>query len=161
MTQTRSIVSSESKWIREGVDLAALAHEDEPGWFAAFLIDLSHKTSTRATQVSKANPIYSSMAESEPLCLLILNRPSSAPANKKPSQATNGLFDLDPPSRYLPPNHPHRPRRHATSPPRHHPLRTPTHGPRPRPPQRGIPVPDRFCLHVGFLGGLRRGHQGE
>ncbi|KAI4227341.1 MAG: hypothetical protein L6R36_002484 [Xanthoria steineri] len=50
MTQTRSIVSSESKWIREGVDLAALAHEDEPGWFAAFLIDLSHKTSTRATQ---------------------------------------------------------------------------------------------------------------
>ncbi|KAI4104672.1 MAG: hypothetical protein LQ339_003750 [Xanthoria mediterranea] len=50
MAQTRSIVSSESNWIREGVDLAALAHEDEPGWFSAFLVDLFHKISTRATQ---------------------------------------------------------------------------------------------------------------
>ncbi|KAI4218417.1 MAG: hypothetical protein LQ349_008727 [Xanthoria aureola] len=50
MTQTRSIVSSESNWIREGVDLAALAHEEEPGRFGAFLIDLFHKISTRATQ---------------------------------------------------------------------------------------------------------------
>ena len=50
MTQTRSIVSSESHWIREGVDLAALAHEEEPGWFGAFLVDLFHEISTRATQ---------------------------------------------------------------------------------------------------------------
>lgn len=56
MAQTRSIVSSESNWIREGVDLAALAHEDEPGWFSAFLVDLFHKISTRATQVSKQTP---------------------------------------------------------------------------------------------------------
>ncbi|CAO1605503.1 hypothetical protein XANCAGTX0491_009020 [Xanthoria calcicola] len=48
--QTRGLVDSESKWIREGADLAAVAREEEHGWFNGFLEDTLHKISPRATQ---------------------------------------------------------------------------------------------------------------
>ncbi|KAL8759154.1 MAG: hypothetical protein Q9199_000974 [Rusavskia elegans] len=48
--QTRSLLDSEAKWIREGTDLAAVAREEEHGWFNGFLEDILHKISPRATQ---------------------------------------------------------------------------------------------------------------
>ncbi|KAL8785187.1 MAG: hypothetical protein Q9213_003534 [Squamulea squamosa] len=47
---TRSLVESEAKWIREGADLAAVAREEEHGWFNGFLEDTLNKISRRATQ---------------------------------------------------------------------------------------------------------------
>ncbi|KAL9001004.1 MAG: hypothetical protein Q9169_000488 [Polycauliona sp. 2 TL-2023] len=47
---TRSLVDSESKWIREGADLAAVARQEEHGWFNGFLEDTLHKISPNATQ---------------------------------------------------------------------------------------------------------------
>ncbi|KAL8729637.1 MAG: hypothetical protein Q9166_004586 [cf. Caloplaca sp. 2 TL-2023] len=47
---TESLVETEAKWIREGVDLAAVAREEEHGWFNGFLEDTLHKISRRATQ---------------------------------------------------------------------------------------------------------------
>ncbi|KAL9042849.1 MAG: hypothetical protein Q9180_000303 [Flavoplaca navasiana] len=49
---TQSIVASEARWIREGADLAAVAREEEHGWFNGFLEDTLKKISPRATQVS-------------------------------------------------------------------------------------------------------------
>ncbi|KAL8843887.1 MAG: hypothetical protein Q9176_001849 [Flavoplaca citrina] len=48
---TQSIVASEARWIREGADLAAVAREEEHGWFNGFLEDTLKKISPRATQV--------------------------------------------------------------------------------------------------------------
>ncbi|KAL8769160.1 MAG: hypothetical protein Q9209_004794 [Squamulea sp. 1 TL-2023] len=47
---TGSLVESESRWIREGVDLAAVAREEEHGWFNGFLEDTLKKISRKATQ---------------------------------------------------------------------------------------------------------------
>ncbi|KAL8850585.1 MAG: hypothetical protein Q9221_004455 [Calogaya cf. arnoldii] len=47
---TQSIVEIESRWIREGADLAAVAHEEEHGWFNGFLEDTLRKISPWATQ---------------------------------------------------------------------------------------------------------------
>ncbi|KAI4279433.1 MAG: hypothetical protein LQ337_000244 [Flavoplaca oasis] len=48
---TRSIVTSEARWIREGADLAAVAREEEHGWFNGFLEDTLKKISPKVTQV--------------------------------------------------------------------------------------------------------------
>ncbi|KAL8675176.1 MAG: hypothetical protein Q9168_000429 [Polycauliona sp. 1 TL-2023] len=47
---TRSLVDSEAKWIREGADLAAVARQEEHGWFNGFFEDTLHKISPRLTQ---------------------------------------------------------------------------------------------------------------
>ena len=54
---TQSIVEIESRWIREGADLAAVAHEEEQGWFNGFLEDTLRKISPWATQVSNHVPL--------------------------------------------------------------------------------------------------------
>ena len=52
ITTTSSQLSSDSDWIFLGPDLAAVAHDQEYGWFQNFFEDLMNKISTRATTVS-------------------------------------------------------------------------------------------------------------
>ena len=49
---TQSLVSSETRWIRQREDLAAIGHGAEHGWFNAFVEDLLTKVSARLLLVS-------------------------------------------------------------------------------------------------------------
>lgn len=49
---TRNLAGAESDWIRQGEDLVALGHDNEPGWFIGFIADILLKISRRATTVS-------------------------------------------------------------------------------------------------------------
>jgi len=49
---TDSQLSGDSDWIHLGHDLAAVAHDQEYGWFQNFFEDLMNKISKRATTVS-------------------------------------------------------------------------------------------------------------
>ena len=48
---TKSLVGSESQWIRRADDLVALAHDQERGWFNGFVEDIMIKISRKATTV--------------------------------------------------------------------------------------------------------------
>ena len=48
---TQSLVESEAEWIRHGEDLAALAHDEESGWFNALVEDTMIRISRTATAV--------------------------------------------------------------------------------------------------------------
>ena len=54
---TQSLVCSETEWIRQRQDLAAVGHEAEYGWFNGFVEDVLNKVSTRLLLVSSAMPI--------------------------------------------------------------------------------------------------------
>ena len=62
---TRSLVESEAEWIRRGEDLAALAHDEESGWFNAFIEDTMIKISRTTTAVMLTHNHY---PELEPRC---------------------------------------------------------------------------------------------
>ncbi|KAL8919010.1 MAG: hypothetical protein Q9172_005165 [Xanthocarpia lactea] len=47
---TQSLIEPEYRWIREGMDLAAVAREEEHGWFNGFLEDNLNRISRKATQ---------------------------------------------------------------------------------------------------------------
>ncbi len=51
---TQSQVSSESEWIRQREDLAALGHGAEHGWFNGVVEDILNKVSARLSLVSSA-----------------------------------------------------------------------------------------------------------
>ncbi|KAI4232044.1 MAG: hypothetical protein LQ352_008367, partial [Teloschistes flavicans] len=46
---TDSLVHGEYQWIKEGVDLAALAHDGTHGWFIGFIADTFNRISKKAT----------------------------------------------------------------------------------------------------------------
>ena len=48
---TQSLVELEAEWIRRGEDLAALAHDEESGWFRAIVEDTMIGISRSATAV--------------------------------------------------------------------------------------------------------------
>ncbi len=52
ISNTQSLVSDESDWIRHGPDLAALGRGSEHGWLNTFLEDLLNKISMRLTVAS-------------------------------------------------------------------------------------------------------------
>ena len=52
VTNTGSLVESEYRWIREGVDLAAVAREEEHSWFNGILEDILNGISKGLTHVS-------------------------------------------------------------------------------------------------------------
>lgn len=52
ISNTQSLVSDESDWIRCGPDLAALGRGSEHGWLNTFLEDILNKISMRLTMVS-------------------------------------------------------------------------------------------------------------
>ena len=54
---TQSLVPSETEWIRQRQDLAAVGHGAEYGWFNGFLEDLLNKISARLLLVSSAMAI--------------------------------------------------------------------------------------------------------
>ena len=54
---TQSQVSSESEWIRQRRDLAAVGHGAEYGWFNGFVEDMLNKVSPRLILVSSATAI--------------------------------------------------------------------------------------------------------
>ena len=54
ITDTQSQISSESEWIRQREDLAALGHGAEHGWFNAVVESMLNKVSRRLTLVSSA-----------------------------------------------------------------------------------------------------------
>ncbi|KAL8859136.1 MAG: hypothetical protein Q9178_004399 [Gyalolechia marmorata] len=47
---TESLIEPEYRWIRQGMDLAAVAREEEHGWFNGFLEDNLNRISRKATQ---------------------------------------------------------------------------------------------------------------
>ena len=51
---TQSQVTSESEWIRQRADLAAVGHGAEHGWFNGVVEDILNKVSTRLSMVSCA-----------------------------------------------------------------------------------------------------------
>ena len=54
INDTQSLVSSEKEWICQRVDLAALGHEAEHGWFNGFIEDTLIKVAPRLSMVSIA-----------------------------------------------------------------------------------------------------------
>ena len=54
ITDTQSQISSESEWIRQREDLAALGHGAEHGWFNCVVEKMLCKVSQRLTLVSSA-----------------------------------------------------------------------------------------------------------
>ena len=51
ISNTQSLVTDESDWIREGPDLAALGSHNEHGWLNTFLEDVLSMLSTKVTMV--------------------------------------------------------------------------------------------------------------
>lgn len=60
ISNTQSLVSDESDWIRCGPDLAALGRDSEHGWLNTFLEDILNKISMRLTMVCVPRIAYSS-----------------------------------------------------------------------------------------------------
>lgn len=60
---TDSLVYEEYEWIKQGIDLAALAHDGEHGWFNGFIEDLLNKFSRKSTLV-KCNEMFDPLTSS-------------------------------------------------------------------------------------------------
>ena len=109
---TESLVYDEADWIREGTDLAALGYAADRGWLNTFLENLLNTISRTVTKVSARHHLYSVLVlqpsqhdaatcpstiiqspissfqripqtSSEVLCLISVNRRSSAPMSRK------------------------------------------------------------------------------
>lgn len=52
ISNTGSVSTQELKWVQQGADLAAIAHDNEQGWFNGFLEDCMNKISRTMTVVS-------------------------------------------------------------------------------------------------------------
>ena len=109
---TESLVYDEADWIREGTDLAALGYPADRGWLNTFLENLLNTISRTVTRVSARHHLYNVLVlqpcqhdaatfppmiiqspissfqrfpqtSSEVLCLISVNRRSSAPMSRK------------------------------------------------------------------------------
>ena len=63
---TQSLVASETEWIRQREDLAAVGHGAEYGWFNGFVEDMLSKVSAKLTLVSSVTAYVGDLASMLP-----------------------------------------------------------------------------------------------
>ena len=121
--KTECVVDSETEWIHQGPDLAAVAHDHEYGWFQNKLEDTLNVLSRRATRVSCISSIpfsesdsLSPLAAAEVYLHVILAGNLSHPRAKDRNGQRGGSASSTPSPRSLSTRRHHRSRSCAPSP---------------------------------------------